>query len=48
MSGRADRGLFLDGLLAGLRLEEGLNLQVGDIDAARGLVHVHRRGGTGG
>ena len=26
----------------GLRLEEGLNLQVGDVDAARGLVHVHR------
>jgi len=24
----------------GLRLEEGLNLQVGDVDAARGLVHV--------
>lgn len=30
----------------GLRLEEGLNLQVGDIDAARGLVHVHRGKGA--
>lgn len=30
----------------GLRLQEGLNLQVGDIDAARGLVHVHRGKGA--
>ena len=30
----------------GLRLEEGLNLQVGDIDSARGLVHVHRGKGA--
>ena len=30
----------------GLRLEEGLNLQVGDIDAARGLVHIHRGKGA--
>jgi len=30
----------------GLRLEEGLNLQVGDIDAERGLVHVHRGKGA--
>lgn len=30
----------------GLRLEEGLHLQVGDIDAARGLVHVHRGKGA--
>ena len=30
----------------GLRLEEGLNLQVGDIDAQRGLVHVHRGKGA--
>ena len=30
----------------GLRLEEGLNLQVGDIDAVRGLVHVHRGKGA--
>ena len=30
----------------GLRLEEGLNLQVGDVDAARGLVHVHRGKGA--
>jgi len=30
----------------GLRLEEALNLQVGDIDAARGLVHIHRGKGA--
>jgi site-specific recombinase XerD len=30
----------------GLRLEEGLNLQIGDIDAARGMVHVHRGKGA--
>jgi site-specific recombinase XerD len=30
----------------GLRLNEGLHLQVGDIDAARGLVHVHRGKGA--
>lgn len=30
----------------GLRLEEGLNLQVGDLDAERGLVHVHRGKGA--
>jgi site-specific recombinase XerD len=30
----------------GLRLEEALNLQVGDVDAARGLVHVHRGKGA--
>lgn len=30
----------------GLRLQEGLNLQVGDIDAARGLVHIHRGKGA--
>lgn len=30
----------------GLRLEEGLHLQVGDVDAARGLVHVHRGKGA--
>jgi len=30
----------------GLRLEEGCNLQVGDIDAARGWVHVHRGKGA--
>jgi len=30
----------------GLRLEEGLNLQVGDVDGARGLVHVHRGKGA--
>lgn len=30
----------------GLRLEEGLKLQVGDIDGARGLVHVHRGKGA--
>ncbi len=30
----------------GLRLQEGLNLQVGDIDADRGMVHVHRGKGA--
>lgn len=30
----------------GLRLEEGLHLQVGDVDAARGLVHIHRGKGA--
>ena len=30
----------------GLRLQEGLNLQVGDIDAERGMVHVHRGKGA--
>lgn len=30
----------------GLRLQEGLNLQVGEIDAARRLVHIHRRKGA--
>ena len=30
----------------GLRLEEGLNLQVGDIDSARGMVHIHRGKGA--
>ena len=30
----------------GLRLNEGLNLQVGDIDAARGLIHIHRGKGA--
>lgn len=30
----------------GLRLEEGLHLQVGDIDAERGLVHIHRGKGA--
>lgn len=30
----------------GLRLEEGCHLQVGDIDAARGWVHVHRGKGA--
>ena len=30
----------------GLRLEEGLNLQVGDVDAERGLVHIHRGKGA--
>jgi site-specific recombinase XerD len=30
----------------GLRLNEGLNLQVGDIDAGRGLVHIHRGKGA--
>lgn len=30
----------------GLRLNEALNLQVGDIDAARGFVHIHRGKGA--
>ena len=30
----------------GLRLNEGLHLQVGDIDSARGMVHVHRGKGA--
>jgi integrase/recombinase XerD len=30
----------------GLRLEEGLHLQVGDIDSARMMVHVHRGKGA--
>jgi integrase/recombinase XerD len=30
----------------GLRMQEGLNLQVGDIDAARSMVHVHRGKGA--
>ena len=30
----------------GLRLNEGLHLQVGDVDGARGLVHVHRGKGA--
>jgi site-specific recombinase XerD len=30
----------------GLRMQEGLNLQVGDVDAERGLVHVHRGKGA--
>ena len=30
----------------GLRMQEGLNLQVGDVDAERGMVHVHRGKGA--
>lgn len=30
----------------GLRLNEALHLQVGDVDAARGLVHIHRGKGA--
>jgi site-specific recombinase XerD len=30
----------------GLRMEEGLNLEVGDVDSQRGVVHVHRGKGA--
>ncbi|MBP86872.1 MAG: integrase [Planctomycetaceae bacterium] len=30
----------------GLRMQEGLNLQVGDIDSERGMVHMHRGKGA--
>ena len=30
----------------GLRLDEARNLQIGDIDAARGMVHIHRGKGA--
>jgi site-specific recombinase XerD len=30
----------------GLRMQEALSLQVGDIDAARGMIHVHRGKGA--
>jgi len=30
----------------GLRMQEGLNLQVGDVDGERGMVHVHRGKGA--
>ncbi|MCA9180162.1 MAG: site-specific integrase [Planctomycetales bacterium] len=30
----------------GLRMQEGLNLQVGDVDGQRGMVHVHRGKGA--
>ena len=30
----------------GLRMQEALNLQVGDVDAQRGMVHVHRGKGA--
>ncbi len=39
-------GYFWTVYSLGLRMQEGLNLQVGDIDAARGLVHVHRGKGA--
>lgn len=33
---------FLTVYTLGLRMQEGLNLQVGDIDSERGMVHIHR------
>ena len=41
-----DTDLFLDGLFAGPAAREGLHFQVGDIDSARMLVHVHRGKGA--
>ncbi len=37
---------FLTLYTLGLRLEEGLNLQIGDIDSGRMMVHIHRGKGA--
>ena len=39
------RVLFSTVYVCGLRLREGISLQVGDIDGARGLLHVHQAKG---
>jgi integrase/recombinase XerD len=41
-----NRAYFWTVYSLGLRLEEGLHLQVGDIDSARMMVHVHRGKGA--
>ena len=41
-----NRAYFWTVYSLGLRLEEGLHLQVGDIDSQRMLVHVHRGKGA--
>lgn len=41
-----NRVFFQTVYLLGLRLQEALRLQVGDIDAQRGLVHVHQGKGS--
>jgi site-specific recombinase XerD len=41
-----NRAFFWTVYSLGLRLQEGLNLQVGDIDSARMVVHVHRGKGA--
>jgi integrase/recombinase XerD len=41
-----NRAYFWTVYSLGLRLNEGLHLQVGDIDSARMLVHVHRGKGA--
>jgi integrase len=41
-----NRAFFWSVYSLGLRLQEGLNLQVGDIDGARMVVHVHRGKGS--
>ena len=41
-----NRAYFQTVYSLGLRLTEGLNLQVGDIDSARMMVHVHRGKGA--
>lgn len=40
------RAFFATVYSCGLRLQEARNLEVGDIDAARGLIHIHRGKGA--